>query len=92
LVPSARSFTCSISYKGNEYKDTIAISDKVDSIYCVLESTAGDKFTNSNIETRLKCRVFNASLGEVDMAGTDYVYTWEKYVDGSKDTTWRTTG
>lgn len=91
-IAGARSFVCSMVYKGVTYKDSIAISDKVDSIYCVLESTAGDKFTNGNIETRLKCRVFDASLGEVDTAGTAYTYTWEKYVDGSKDTTWRTTG
>lgn len=90
-IPSARSFVCSISYDGETYKDSIAISDKTDPVYCVIESTGGDKFTNKNISTILKCRVFSGN-GEEDAAGTKYIYTWEKYVNGSKDTTWRETG
>lgn len=90
-IPSARSFICSISCDGKTYKDSIAISDKTDPVYCVIESTGGDKFTNKNISTTLKCRVFGGD-GEEDIAGTKYIYTWEKYVKGSKDTTWRETG
>ena len=90
-IPSARSFICSISYDGIIYKDSIAISDKTDPIYCVIESTGGDIFTNKNISTTLKCRVFGRD-GEEDTAGTKYIYTWEKYVNGNKDTTWRETG
>lgn len=90
-VPSARSFVCTITYDGKTYTDSIALSDKTDAIYCTVESSAGDKFTNGNITTTLKCRVFDA-YGEVDTAGTKYTYTWEKYVDGVKDANWRTTG
>lgn len=90
-VPSARSFVCTISYKGQTYTDSIALSDKTDVVYCVIESSAGDKFTNGNITTTLKCRVFD-SYGEVDVSGTKYTYTWEKYKDGVKDMDWRDTG
>lgn len=90
-VPSARSFVCTITYDGKTYTDSIALSDKTDAIYCTIESSAGDKFTNGNITTTLKCRVFDA-YGEVDTTGTKYTYTWEKYVDGVKDANWRTTG
>ena len=90
-VPSARSFVCTITYGGKTYTDSIALSDKTDAIYCNIESSAGDKFTNKNIDTTLKCRVFNA-YGEVDTTGTKYKYTWEKYVNGVKDANWRDGG
>lgn len=87
-VPSARSFVCAITYGGKTYTDSIALSDKTDAIYCTIESSNGDKFTNKNINTTLKCRVFNA-YGEVDTLGTKYTYTWEKYVNGVKDENWQ---
>lgn len=90
-VPSASSFVCTITYGGKTYTDSIALSDKTDAIYCNIESSAGDKFTNKNIDTTLKCRVFNA-YGEVDTTGTKYKYTWEKYVNGVKDANWRNGG
>lgn len=90
-VPSARSFMCTITYGGKTYTDSIALSDKTDAIYCNIESSAGDKFTNKNIDTTLKCRVFNA-YGEVDTTGTKYKYTWEKYVNGVKDANWQNDG
>ena len=92
-VPSARSFVCTITYNGKTYTDSIALSDKTDAIYCNIESSAGDKFTNGNITTILKCRVFNA-YGEVDIdtENTKYIYTWEKYVNGVKDENWRNAG
>lgn len=92
-VPSARSFLCTITNTktGLTYTDSIAISDKADTIYSVIESTNGDKFTNKQISTTLKCRVFD-SYGEVDAEGTKYIYTWEKYENGSKVTDWRDTG
>lgn len=90
-VPSARSFMCTITYGGKTYTDSIALSDKTDAIYCNIESSAGDKFTNKNIDTTLKCRVFNA-YGEVDTTGTKYKYTWEKYVNGVKDANWQNAG
>ena len=90
-VPSARSFVCTITYGGKTYTDSIALSDKTDAIYCNIESSAGDKFTNKNIDTTLKCRVFNA-YGEVDTTGTKYKYTWEKYVNGVKDANWQNAG
>lgn len=92
-VPSARSFVCAITYGGKTYTDSIALSDKTDAIYCNIESSAGDKFTNGNITTILKCRVFNA-YGEVDIdtENTKYIYTWEKYVNGVKDENWRNGG
>lgn len=92
-VPSARSFVCTITYGGKTYTDSIALSDKTDAIYCNIESSAGDKFTNGNITTILKCRVFNA-YGEVDIdtENTKYIYTWEKYVNGVKDENWRNAG
>lgn len=68
--------------------DSIALSDKTDAIYCTIESSNGDKFTNKNINTTLKCRVFNA-YGEVDTLGTKYTYTWEKYINGVKDESWQ---
>lgn len=91
-VPSARSFVCAITYDGKNYTDSIALSDKTDSVYCVIESSKGDKFTNGNVSTTLKCRVFDA-YGEVDTAGTKYTYTWEKYnSSGIKDQNWTKTG
>lgn len=86
-VPSAKSFICTISYKGKPYKDVIAISDKTDTIYCTINSSNGDKFTNNQISTELTCRVFN-SQGEIDTDEIKYNYTWEKYVNGSLDTSW----
>lgn len=90
-VPSARSFVCTITYGGKDYTDSIALSDKTDAIYCTIESSNGDRFTNKNINTTLKCRVFNA-YGEVDTLGTKYTYTWEKYVNGVKDENWQNDG
>lgn len=92
-VPSASSFVCTITYGGKTYTDSIALSDKTDAIYCNIESSAGDKFTNGKITTILKCRVFNA-YGEVDIdtENTKYIYTWEKYVNGVKDANWRDGG
>lgn len=90
-VPSARSFVCAITYGGKTYTDSIALSDKTDAIYCTIESSDGDRFTNKNIDTTLKCRVFNA-YGEVDTTGTKYTYTWEKYVNGVKDENWQNAG
>lgn len=90
-VPSARSFVCTITYGGKTYTDSIALSDKTDAIYCTIESSNGDRFTNKNINTTLKCRVFNA-YGEVDTLGTKYIYTWEKYVNGVKDANWQNAG
>lgn len=89
-VPSAKSFICKITYDGKEYVDSIALTDKTDAIYCVIESTNGDKFTNGNITTNLICRVFNA-YGEVEDS-SKYTYTWEKYVNGTKDSAWSRTG
>lgn len=90
-VPSARSFVCTITYNEKTYIDSIALSDKTDSVYCVIESSKGDKFTNGNVSTTLKCRVFDA-YGEVDTSGTKYTYTWEKYTgNGIKDQAWTKT-
>lgn len=86
-VPSARSFICKITYKGINYSDSIALSDKTDTIYCVIKSSNGDKFTNGIIDTRLTCHVFNPS-GEIDTDGTKYIYTWEKYVNNNLDMSW----
>lgn len=77
-VPSARSFMCSITYNGVVYRHSIALSDKTDPIYAVIESSNGDKFTNGDITTTLKCRVFDGN-GELDVDGTKYYYTWEKH-------------
>ena len=91
-VPSARSFVCIISYNEKTYTDSIALSDKTDAVYCVIESSAGDKFTNHVINTDLTCRVFDG-YGEVDQAGTIYTYTWERYnAKGLKDEAWTKTG
>lgn len=87
-VPSARSFVCKITYNGKPYMDSIALSDKTDLAYCVIESSNGDKFTNNDINTRLTCRVFKGH-GEVDLNGTEYTYTWQKYnSNGEKDEIW----
>lgn len=90
-VPSAKSFICTISYEEKTYKDVIAISDKTDAIYCTINSSNGDKFTNNQISTELTCRVFN-SQGEIDTDAIKYNYTWEKYVNGEPDTSWGVDG
>ena len=90
-VPSARSFICTITYNGQTYQDSIALTDKTDTIYCVVKSSNGDKFTNGVINTRLTCQVFN-STGEIDTSASKYVYTWEKYVDGALETSWGSNG
>lgn len=88
-VPSASTFICTITYNGKPYKDQIAISDKSDPIYCVIESTNGDKFTNGVIETSLTCRIFNGK-GEITSSEyQNYHYTWQKYdSNGDKDENW----
>ena len=87
-VTNIRTFICTISYGGKEYVDRITISDKTDPVYCVIESSKGDKFTNGNVTTTLTCRVFDGA-GEVDTAGTKYTYTWEKYdSEGTLDSSW----
>ena len=91
-VTNIKTFICTISYNGQEYIDRITISDKTDPVYCVIESSKGDKFTNGNVTTTLTCRVFNGT-GELDEQGTKYIYTWEKYdAEGQKDDSWTRTG
>lgn len=91
-VTNIKTFICTINYNGQEYVDRITISDKTDPVYCVIESSKGDKFTNGNITTVLTCRVFDGT-GELDIEGTEYVYTWEKYdAEGKKDESWTRTG
>lgn len=92
-VLNIRTFICTITYKENTYTDRITISDKTDPIYCVIESSAGDKFTNGVVNTTLKCRVFKGE-GEVDSQGTIYNYSWQKYDKGSStpDSTFGTGG
>lgn len=95
-VPSARSFVCKITYKNGEYSDSIALTDKTDTIYCIVKSSNGDKFTNGAISTTLTCHVFN-STGEIDTDlnnpnNLKYNYTWEKYVDNALDSAWGTGG
>lgn len=86
-VPSARSFVCTISYKGNSYIHSIAITDKKDPVYIVIESSAGDKFTNGNVNTTLTCKVYDAN-GEVDIVGSKYTYTWEKFDKNGNKVEW----
>lgn len=88
-VPSARSFMCTITYKNKTYKDVIALSDKTDPIYCVIESSNGDKFTNGGIDTTLTCRIFS-NKGEISSEKyTEYSYTWKKYdAEGIEDESW----
>ena len=88
-VPSARSFMCTITYKNKPYKDVIALSDKTDPIYCVIESSNGDKFTNGGIDTTLTCRIFS-NKGEISSEKyAEYSYTWKKYdAEGIEDETW----
>jgi hypothetical protein len=86
---------------GTSYEDwttIMSISDGekgetgTSAIYSIIESSAGDKFTNGNVATTLKCRIFDA-YGEIDLtAPYKYTYTWKKYVDGIEDSDWRTTG
>lgn len=91
-VTNIKTFICTINYNGQEYVDRITISDKTDPVYCVIESSKGDKFTNGNITTVLTCRVFDGT-GELDTDGIKYVYTWEKYdAEGKKDESWTRTG
>jgi hypothetical protein len=68
--------------KGEKGKDTLTL---------IITSTNGDKFINQNVNTMLKCCVFD-SQGEVDADGTEYNYIWEKKVNGVKDHTWRDVG
>lgn len=88
-VPSARSFMCTITYKNETYKDVIALSDKTDPIYCVIESSNGDKFTNGGIDTTLTCRIFS-NKGEISSEKyAEYSYTWKKYdAEGIEDESW----
>ena len=93
-VPSARSFACAIGYDGETYTGVIGIEDKTDAVYCNIESSNGDKFTNGNISTTLTCRVYTNKQGQVDTNGGTYIYNWKKYhlVDGAmvQDTSWGT--
>jgi hypothetical protein len=84
-VPSARSFACAIGYDGETYTGVIGIEDKTDAVYCNIDSSNGDKFTNGNISTTLTCRVYTNKQGQVDTNGGTYIYNWKKYhlVDGA---------
>lgn len=91
-VPSARSFACAIGYDGETFTGVIGIEDKTDAVYCNIDSSNGDKFTNGNISTTLTCRVYTNKQGQVDTNGGTYIYNWKKYhlVDGAmvQDTSW----
>ena len=76
-ITGARSFICTITYNNKTYKDAIVLSDMTDPIYCVIESSNGNIFTNSNINSTLKCRLFKQDT-EVDSNGSEYIYFWEK--------------
>ena len=76
-VLNLRTFICEITYNGEPYTDRITITDRTDPVYCVIESTNGDKFTNGNVETNLICKVFDGT-GEIDVDGTKYNYKWFK--------------
>ena len=93
-VPSARSFACAIGYDGETYTGVIGIEDKTDAVYCNIDSSNGDKFTNGNISTTLTCRVYTNKQGQVDTNGSTYIYNWKKYhlVNGAmvQDTSWGT--
>lgn len=86
-ITGAKSYVCTMTYKEKTYQDAIVISDHTDPIYCVIESSNGDKFTNGQISTELTCRVYTSN-GEIDYSKANYVYTWHKYVNGAKDTKW----
>lgn len=90
-VPSAKSYICKITYDGKTYSHSAIVQDKTDPIYCEIDSSNGDKFTNGNINTTLTCRVFD-QYGELDIDGSKYVYTWEKIANGQPVENWVKTG
>ena len=92
-VPSAKSYICTITHGGKTYSHSAVVQDKTDPIYCVIESSNGDKFTNGNITTTLTCRVFD-QYGELDIDNTNpkYNYTWEKISNGVVVSAWTKTG
>jgi hypothetical protein len=76
-VLNLRTYICEITYNGKPYTDRITITDRTDPVYCVIESTNGDKFTNGAVETQLICKVFDGT-GEIDVDGDIYNYKWYK--------------
>lgn len=84
-VLNLRTYICEITYDGETYSDRITITDRTDPVYCVIESTNGDKFTNGNVNTNLTCKVFDGT-GEIDAEGTKYNYKWYK-TDANNDET-----
>jgi hypothetical protein len=91
-VANVKTYICTMKYNNTDYSDRISISDKTDPVYCVIESSRGNQFTNGNVETELFCRVFDGT-GERDIDGTKYNYTWEKYdAEGRLDESWTKSG
>lgn len=78
-ITGARSFICTMTYNNKTYKDAIVLSDMIDPIYCTIESSQGNIFTNNNINSTLKCRLFKQDT-EIDSgnSGNEYIYSWEK--------------
>lgn len=91
-VTNVCTFICTMDYAGEDsgpYTDRISIDDKTDPIYCQIESSNGDQFTNGKIDTILTCRVFSNNGELTSDKISELAFTWEKYdSDGKKDESW----
>lgn len=91
-VTNVCTFICTMDYDGESYTDRISIDDKTDPIYCQIESSNGDQFTNGNINTILTCRVFSNNGELTSDKINELTFTWEKYkADGTLDNSWTKT-
>lgn len=94
-VTNVCTFICTMDYAGEEggpYTDRISIDDKTDPIYCQIESSNGNQFTNGNIDTILTCRVFSNNGELTSDKISELTFTWEKYkADGTLDSSWTAT-
>lgn len=72
--------------------DVVTIIDNTDPIVVTITSTGGDVFKNGTGSSTLTANLYQAGA-EVDEDGTEYTYTWSKYLnDGTLDSSFTKTG
>lgn len=83
--------TESASYNST-FWDVVTFIDNTDPIVVTITSTGGDVFKNGNGSSTLTANLYQAGE-EIDEAGTQYTYTWTKYLsDGTLDSSFNKTG
>ena len=72
--------------KWNSFVNISRVSDGNDPITYLIESSNGNQFKDNGLGTILTARLFKNGV-EIDPNGITYTYTWTKWVNNIKDTT-----